>query len=62
MVLVAVERIKVEVDVVHHPDAAVAFPDVPALCPEDRLFQGVWVVAGQKNLTKYIGIAGESDD
>ena len=62
MVLVAVERIKVEVDVVHHPDAAVAFPNIPALCPENRLFQGIWVVPGQKNLTKYIGISGESAD
>jgi hypothetical protein len=37
MVLVTIERIKVEVDVVHHPDAAVPIPDVPALGPEDGL-------------------------
>ena len=50
VVLFTVERIKVEVDGLHHPDVAVAFPDIPALGPEDRLFLGVRVVAGQKNL------------
>lgn len=50
MVLVTMECIKVQVDVVHHPDAAVACPNVPALGPKDRLVQGVWIVPGQKNL------------
>ena len=50
MVLVPMECIKVQVDVVHHPDAAVAFPHVPALGPKHRLVQGVWIVPGQKNL------------
>jgi hypothetical protein len=56
LVGVTVERIEVEVDVVDHPDAAVAIPDVPALGPEDGLIQGVCIVAGQKNLAKYIEI------
>ena len=51
MVLVAMECIKVQVDVVHHPDAAVAFSDVPALGPEDRFSQGVWIVPGPKYLS-----------
>ena len=47
MVLVAVEGVEVEVDVVHHADAAEPVADVAALGPQHRLVLVVWVVRHQ---------------
>jgi len=50
VVLVAVEGVEVEVDVVHHADAAEAVPDVAALRPQHRLVLVVGVVRHQLHL------------
>lgn len=41
MVLVSMKSIKIQIDVVDHPDAAKSIPNIPALYPQDRLMQGV---------------------